>query len=155
MYSIEKFMTQVFPGYKHFKSEIEYLGLPYTDKNKFILNFRAEISNLIAVELMKQGRIIFAPISSWHPMAMKYDLPIDFEYWSRLDEEFIKVSKRLLIIQLPGWDTSKGVNLETEIANHYNIPIEYINPNNYLHDTSIMVLNFLNVGEEQHNDDIM
>jgi len=118
-------------------SEIEYLGLPYTHENKFMLHFRTEVSNLIAVELTKQGRIIFAPISAWHHIAMKYDLPINFEYWAKLDEEFIKISKKLLIIKLPGWEISSGVTLEISLADKYGVPIEYIDPTNYLEKFNI------------------
>lgn len=113
-------------------SEIEYLGLPYTNGSRFMLNFRAEISNLIASELVKEGRIIFAPISAWHHIAMKYDLPTSFEYWARLDEEFIKISKKLLIIRLPGWRESSGIELELSLADKYDVPVEYIDPEIYL-----------------------
>lgn len=113
-------------------SEIEYLGLPYTDDDPLMKDWRAEVSNIIAAELTKQGRIIFAPISAWHHIAKKYKLPGTFEYWLRLDEEFIKVSKKLLIITLPGWKESKGVNEEIKLAKKYNIPIEYIDPEPYI-----------------------
>jgi len=134
-YNNEEFMTQVFPGYRHIKPEIEYLGLPYTHEDKFMLHFRAEVSNMIAAKLTLEGRIIFAPISAWHHIAMKYDLPGNFEYWEKLDEAFIKVSKKLLVIKLPGWDTSNGVTLEKKIANENGVPIEYINPEDYLCNT--------------------
>ena len=123
--------------FRKISSGIEYLGLPYTHENKFMLHFRTEVSNLIAVELTKQGRIIFAPISAWHHIAMKYDLPINFEYWAKLDEEFIKISKKLLIIKLPGWEISSGVTLEISLADKYGVPIEYIDPTNYLEKFNI------------------
>lgn len=116
----------------NYESEIEYLGLPYSNKNNYMLHYRAEISNKIAVELTKQGRIIFAPISAWHHIAMKYDMPTDFEYWAKLDEAFIKVSKKVLIIDLPGWKESTGVKFELTLANKYNKIVEHIDPRDYL-----------------------
>jgi len=113
-------------------SEIEYLGLPYTDNDPAVEDWRAEISNMIAVDLTKRGRIIFAPISAWHHLARKYKLPGTFEYWLKLDEEFIKASKKLLIITLPGWRESKGVTGEIKLAEKYNVPIGYINPKPYI-----------------------
>lgn len=132
MYKEEKFVNSVFPGYKMVKSEIEYLGLPYSDKNPLVEDWRAEVSNVIAVDLTKQGRIIFAPISAWHHIAKKYELPGTFEYWLKLDEEFIKISKKLLIITLPGWKESKGVTEEIKLAKKYNIPVERIDPTLYI-----------------------
>ena len=114
------------------KGEIEYLGLPYTDENPLLKDWRALVSDKIAADLTKQGRIIFAPISAWHHIAKKYKLPGTFEYWLKLDEEFIKISKKLLIITLPGWKESSGVNGEIELAHKYNIPIEYIDPKPYI-----------------------
>jgi hypothetical protein len=117
---------------ENIKSEIEYLGLPYTDDDPAVEDWRAEISNMIAVDLTKQGRIIFAPISAWHHLARKYKLPGTFEYWLKLDEEFIRVSKKLLIITLPGWKESTGVTEEIKLAKKYHVPMEYIDPKSYI-----------------------
>ena len=114
------------------ESRIEYLGLQYTDSDPLMENWRADISDRIAADLFVHGKIIFAPVSTWHHTARKYDLPGTFEYWAELDEEFIKISKKLLIITLPGWEDSVGVTGEIELANKYNIPIEYIDPYPYL-----------------------
>lgn len=113
-------------------SEIEYLGLPYTDNDPAVEDWRAEISNMIAVDLTKRGRIIFAPISAWHHLARKYKLPGTFEYWLKLDEEFIKASKKLIIITLPGWKESTGVTEEIKLASKYYVPVEYIDPTLYI-----------------------
>ena len=113
-------------------SEIEYLGLPYSDDDPLVEDWRAEVSNVIAVDLTKQGRIIFAPISAWHNLARKHELPGTFEYWLKLDEEFIKASKKIIIITLPGWDKSTGVSGEIKLAKKYHIPIEYIDPEPYI-----------------------
>lgn len=113
--------------------QIEYLGLPYTDDNPLMEDWRADISDRVAADLfMREGRIIFAPISAWHHIARKHDLPGTFEYWLELDEEFIKISKKLLIIMLPGWKESNGVNGELRLARKYNVPIEYIDPEPYI-----------------------
>lgn len=113
-------------------SEIEYLGLPYSDDDPLVEDWRASISDRVAADLTKQGRIIFAPISAWHHIAKKYKLPGTFEYWLKLDEEFIKASKKLLIITLPGWQESTGVSEEIKLAKKYSIPIDYIDPEPYL-----------------------
>jgi len=114
------------------KGKIEYLGLPYTDENSLLKDWRSLVSDKVAADLTTQGRIIFAPISAWHHIAKRYALPGTFEYWLELDEEFIKISKKLLIIMLPGWKESNGVNGEIELANKYGIPIEYIDPKPYI-----------------------
>ena len=117
------------------KSEIEYLGLPYTDDDPVMEDWRADISDRVAADLFtREGRIIFAPISAWHHIARKYKLPGTFEYWAKFDEEFIKISTKLLVIMLPWWKHSTGVNGEIKLANKYSIPVEYIDPEPYFTD---------------------
>jgi hypothetical protein len=42
------------------KGKIEYLGLPYTDENSLLKDWRALVSDKVASDLTTQGRIIFA-----------------------------------------------------------------------------------------------
>jgi hypothetical protein len=100
--------------------------------NKFIMEFRAMVSDVIAADLMNQGKMVFAPISMCHHISVKYGLPCDWEFWKDMDEEFIKISGKLLIITLKGWKESVGVNAETKLAEKYGVPIEHIDPEPYI-----------------------
>ena len=110
----------------------EYLAIPYTDKDEEIMDYRAAISDVICADLMNKGRYIYAPISSCHHIAKKYNLPRNWEFWKGLDEVFVSLSKKFLIITLPGWEDSTGVTAETEIAKRNGIEIEYIDPEPYM-----------------------
>jgi len=114
------------------KGEIIYLALPYMHDNKFIKEFRAMVSDVIAADLMAKGHVVFAPISMCHGMAVKYGLPGDWGFWARMDEEFVKISGKLLVITLRGWKESTGVTAEIRLAKKYGIPIEYIDPEPYI-----------------------
>lgn len=112
--------------------KIEYLAIPYTHEDKYVMDWRAEVSDFVCSELMKEGRIIYAPISSCHHIAKKYGLPRNWEFWAKLDTAFIKASEKIIVITLPGWKTSTGVNAEIKIAEENNIEIEYLDPAEYL-----------------------
>jgi len=114
------------------KSEIIYLALPYMHENKFIMEFRAMVSDVIAADLMNQGKMVFAPISMCHHISVKYGLPGHWEFWKEMDEEFIKISGKVLVITLKGWQDSVGVNAEMELAKKYGVPIEFIDPEPYI-----------------------
>ena len=114
------------------KSELIYLALPYMHDNKFIMEFRAMVSDVIYADLTNKGFKVFAPISMSHHIAVKYGLPGDWEYWKELDEEFIKVCGKLLVIKLKGWKESIGVNAEMDLAKKYGLPIEFIDPEPYI-----------------------
>lgn len=115
-------------------TDIEYLGLPYSDEDPTLMDYRAEISDIICADLMNQNRIIFAPISSCHHIARKYRLPRTWDFWKHVDEEFLKISKTLIIITLPGWEESTGLTEERSIAERYEIPEEFIDPDPYIRE---------------------
>jgi len=109
-------------------TDIEYLALPYTHDDESVKEFRVAVSDAVAAHLTEQGRIIFPPISCYHHIAKKYKLPTDYKYWQKLDEEFLKISKTLIIITLDGWEKSNGVTWERGIAEKYGIPEEFFDP---------------------------
>jgi len=113
-------------------SEIEYLAIPYSDPDPEVMDYRAEISDIVCADLMNQGRVIFAPISSCHHIAKKYTLPRDWEFWKNIDEQFVRASKTLLVVALDGWENSTGVTAERKIAEEAGIPVELIDPKPYL-----------------------
>ena len=111
---------------------LEYLALPYTDDSEEVMSFRASISDIIWADLSNQGRFVYAPISSAHHIAKKYDLPRDWEFWEGLDSLFITKCDRFLIITLPGWEDSVGVTAETKVAKAHGLEIDYIDPTPYI-----------------------
>lgn len=110
-----------------------YLGLPYMHDSPTIMDIRADVSDLVARDLANSGRKVYAPISSWHRIATKYGMRRDWEFWQELDEEFIRCSKEVHFITLPGWQDSTGVNAETCLAKELNKSIYYIDPTMYLY----------------------
>ena len=103
-----------------------YLAIPYTGNE----NQSFKVANLVAGVLMQQGHIVFSPISHTHPIAIECDLPKGWEYWKAFDESFISFCDEIHIIKLTGYEKSKGVNGEIEIAKRIGKPIKYIEYNN-------------------------
>lgn len=111
---------------------LEYLVIPYTDKDKEIENFRALMSDFIFSELSKEGRVVIAPISMGHGPARRFGLPTDWKFWAKVDSEILKVCDRILIVKLPGWQDSVGVSAEIKLAKELEKEIIFIDPTNYL-----------------------
>ncbi len=113
---------------------LEYLAIPYTSGNasEELMSWRAEVSDFIFSELAKEGRIIYAPISSCHHVAQKYGLPRTWEFWKTMDEIFIERCDKLVVITLDGWKESTGLKAELEIANRLGKEIEYLDPAPYI-----------------------
>lgn len=77
---------------------------------------------------MQLGEIVYSPISHNHPIASAHGLPTGWDFWEMYDTAFLEQCKLLIVLRLPGWDKSKGVDAEIKIANKLKIPIEFSNP---------------------------
>ena len=75
---------------------------------------------------MKEGYNIFSPISHSHTIALDYDLPHSFEFWSTQDFSILRHCSKLFVLQLSGWEKSIGVTAEIILARELGIKIEYI-----------------------------
>jgi len=120
--------------------DLEYLGTPYSDKDDYLQDFRAKIVDIIATELTNQGRAIYSPISSWHHIVCKYTMPKTFGFWERMNLSFLKQCKKLLVVTLPGWETSVGLKGEIEFAEEHGIEVEHIDTQPYFEKLLVMDL---------------
>lgn len=93
-----------------------YLASPYSHHDPAVM----ELRYLAAVEavsyLMKKGFVVFSPIVHCHPIAVIHGLPRSWDYWKTYDETFLRKSDILMIYQYDGWEFSKGIKAEMEIA---------------------------------------
>jgi hypothetical protein len=101
-----------------------YLACPYTHPDPKVREERFQLANRIASELMRQGTMVFSPISHSHPIA-EYGLPKDWEFWEKYDRWFLERCEKLLIVKALGWDESIGIREEIGIAKQRGIEIEY------------------------------
>lgn len=52
-------------------------------------------------------------------------LGTDWNFWKDFCEMFLKRCDKLAVLRIPGWDWSRGVQTEIEIAHANNIPVFY------------------------------
>ena len=103
-----------------------YLACPYSDKKASVRLSRFNSVNKIAAQLMLQGMHIFSPISHTHPIAEAGGLPKGWDFWEGYDRAILATCAKMIVLQLDGWDISKGVQAEITIATELEIPIEYL-----------------------------
>ncbi len=110
------------------KSELIYLAIPYSSPEPYMRAARWAIANRVAAKLMSDGNYIFSPISHTHPIkeVSEGKLPGGWEYWEGFDRQFLNVCKKIIVIRIPGWEESKGVQAEIKICQELGIPVEYI-----------------------------
>jgi len=107
-----------------------YLASPYSHPDPQVKRDRFEAACRIAADLMNAGEIVFSPIAHTHPIAIAGELPGDWQYWERYDREILEMiaaaGGRLVVAMLDGWETSKGIAAECEIARGLGMGVEYL-----------------------------
>lgn len=104
-----------------------YLAAPYTDYMPEIRQHRYEEVTKITAELMKEGYIIFSPITHSHYLSEYYGCPNEPKFWQRWYLTFLEHwATDLYVLKLYGWECSKGVSTEIEYARKKGLPITYL-----------------------------
>ena len=110
------------------KNRLIYLASPYSHDDPKVRHERFVHACRAAGKLMSEGKIVFSPISHTHPIAQYCDLPKDWMFWERQDRAIIEWCGAMVVLRLPGWQESKGVQAELAIADEYGLPVSYIDP---------------------------
>lgn len=88
-----------------------YLAIPYSKYEE--LSFK--LANEIAAELIKEGHIVFSPISMSHPITTIGGLKGDWETWSRIDMEFIRWCEEVIVINFDNKAVLESIGVQDEI----------------------------------------
>ena len=105
-----------------------YLAGPYSHVSHIVRHERFEALTEKAAELMREGNVVFSPITHGHTMAVHHDMPTSHDFWLKQDFEFLRHCSKIVVLRLDGYLESVGVLAEIEAANMFNIPIEFFDP---------------------------
>ena len=108
--------------------ELIYLAAPFTHSEKSVVEYRMSVVNKIAANLMASGEYVFSPLTHCYPLAQIAQLPGDWEFWEGYDRLMMTKCTKVMVICMPGWKESIGVQAEIRLANEFGIPVEYIHP---------------------------
>lgn len=104
-----------------------YLASAYSHPDPGVREQRFQEVCRAAAILLRAGIVIYSPISHSHPIA-RYGLPKSWEFWSKVDREFLIRCDLLAVLTLPGWQDSIGVQAEIRLAQELGLPIVFIEP---------------------------
>ena len=110
-----------------------YLACPYSDNDRQKREYRFERANEEALLLMQQGHIVFSPITHGHAIAQtatleqREQVAMNHNFWMEQCVSFLtEWADAIVVLCLPGWQLSRGVTMEVEIAKEKGIPVYYI-----------------------------
>lgn len=100
-----------------------YLAVPYTHSDPNVIEERFQRVTKVAGKLLGNGEVVFSPITHCHEITKLHNLPTNWEWWMKIDREYLSKCKVLYILTLDGWENSKGVNAEINLAKEFGLDI--------------------------------
>ncbi|MFO0915248.1 MAG: DUF1937 family protein [Pirellulales bacterium] len=104
-----------------------YLASPYSHESPAVRQQRYGDACQAVVHLLHAGLAVFSPIVHSHPL-VSYGLPTDWSFWQRVDQEHLRRCDQMIVLMLDGWEESRGVAAEIDIARELGLPIDYLSP---------------------------
>ena len=111
-----------------------YLASPYTHYKPAVMQQRFAAVRAATAALLARGEIVYAPIVHGHAIASAHELPDDHEFWMRHCLAMLERADNLYVLQIDGWDTSRGVRAEIDWWKKHRkgIRIVYLKPEEHL-----------------------
>ena len=105
-----------------------YLASPYSHADPAVMEARFDAVCREAAILMGRGIHVYSPIAHTHPIAVRGELPKDWQFWEAYDNVMIAAASEVWVLMLEGWAASKGVNAEIEIAQDTGKRLRFVEP---------------------------
>lgn len=100
-----------------------YVASPYTHPDAAVREQRYEAVSKFTADLVEAGKVAYSPIAHSHPLAEKYGLRGDFDFWIKQNYGMLCKASSLLVLCLDGWKESAGVQAEIAFAERCGIPV--------------------------------
>ena len=105
-----------------------YLASPYSHQDSGVREERYRLACATAATLIENGAIVFSPIAHSHGIAFFMRQSESFEFWSKFDLEMLAHCAVLLVLTIPGWESSLGIKAEIAEARRLGIPVYHLCP---------------------------
>lgn len=103
--------------------DLVYLATPYTHKDLKVQTQRYVLVTKAAAWLLRHGHMVYSPITHCHPMAVHGGLPNSWQFWRHIDTVYLRHSRMLVLLPLPGWERSVGVAAEIDLAHRFGVKV--------------------------------
>jgi hypothetical protein len=107
-----------------------YLACPYSHEKSSIRQIRFEQATKAAAAIMLKEEVVYSPITHGHAIAEIVRPLLDgFSHaqWMAQCMPFLEASNRCYVLNLYGFQASKGVQIEVEWALKNRVPVSLIN----------------------------
>ena len=102
-----------------------YLAGPYSHPDHLVMDDRAHQHSRFLLLCDGLGVDAYSPIVHWHPVSHGRGLLDTPEAWRRRSLAMLRLASDLWVLMLPGWETSKGTQIEIREAGRIGIKRSY------------------------------
>ncbi|WP_435945730.1 DUF1937 family protein [Dryocola sp. BD586] len=94
-----------------------FLACPYSHADDAVVAGRVSACNQVAATLIEAGHAVYSQVTLSHPLnglfrhTQKSDIG---KRWAPVDALFLDAMEELIVVDLPGWDKSAGIQREME-----------------------------------------
>lgn len=111
-----------------------YLASPYTHKDVNVMQARYEaVRDFVGNQITQSTdrghnrmAILYSPIIHYHSIAVAWELPREFEFWAYVNDSMIARADAVIVLQLPGWEESRGIIHEIAYAKELGKSISFV-----------------------------
>lgn len=105
-----------------------YLASPYSHENPAFMEMRYMAAVRAAGRLMQQGFTVYAPIAHSHAIGFEIGTATDHEFWMNQDLPMLVDCDALVVLDILGASSSRGVREEIQFAMDSHIPVIMLDP---------------------------
>jgi hypothetical protein len=102
-----------------------YVAAPYSAPDPATIAGRMAAFEQAVADLLRAGDFPISPLMN-HTILGRHSIPGDWTFWQHYSRRLLARCDLLLVVDLPGWETSTGVQSEIELANLLAIPVEHV-----------------------------
>ena len=112
-----------------------FISSPYSSENPETVDLNYRVAAIVAADFCYTGHAAISPIVYGPQLISFKKMPNSWEFWSNFCLSILQMCDRMIVLQMPGWKESSGVQSEIAFALKRNIPIIYFkikNPAKYV-----------------------
>lgn len=107
---------------------------PYNHQDPMVKEERVNIITSACLTLLLSGKTAITPLTYGlmlieHSKKKGVEIPDTFNYWEKFCLDFIESSDEVYVLNIDGWEDSKGVAAEIAKAKECNIPVYLVEHN--------------------------